>query len=321
MGATQSGAAAAAAQYQPGMPVDPYMVLDIPHNFTWEQLKAAYKHRALYVHPDKPGGSHELFNLVTECFKKLAIEFKEREANKPHYELKQASRDYYAAQGAGIPLEPPTGPNPFQSAEAFNQFFESNRFEDPDNDHGYGDKMAASTKAREDFKYKKIFSTKKFDANEFNAVFEKEVKPAGESAAIIKYREPEALAITRKIAYTELGGGRPDDYSSSVDITAARQGLQYTDYMKAHTTTRLVDPRTVEQRREYKNTKEYERARERAVKKAMTAEEAAYRAEQERAKEESEAQRVQRLQSYDHRLKDHHERLQQLTIGWRGGAT
>ena len=314
MGANQSAAL-------PQNP-DPYQILDIPRNFTWDQLKAAYKRAALYVHPDKPTGSHELFNLVTECFKKLAIEYKEREANKPHHELKQASRDFYAKQdaGGGQAAAQLPGMNPFKSADAFNQFFESNKFEDPDNDHGYGDKMAASTKAREDFKYKKIFSTKKFDPSDFNAVFEKEVQAAPGSSAIVKFREPEALAITRKIAYTELGGGRPDDYSSSVDIASARQGLQYTDYMKAHTTTRLVDPRTVEERRAYKNVKDYERARERAVKKEMTPEEAAFRAEQERAKEESENQRVMRLQTHDNKLEDHHRRLQQLTLGWRAAT-
>lgn len=315
MGANQSAEAAMANP-------DPYLILDLPHNFTWDQLKSAYKRAALYVHPDKPGGSHELFNLVTDSFKKLAFEYKEREANKSHYELKQASRNFYEAnapaeqpQGAQAS---PQGPNPFQSADAFNQFFEQNKLEDPDYAHGYGDKMAASTKAREDFKYKKIFSTKKFDPNEFNAVFEREVQAAPNSTAVIKYREPEALAITPKIPYTELGADRPDDYSSSG--TSARQGLQYTDYMKAHTTTRLIDPNITKERRAYKNIKDYERARERAVKKEMTPEEAAYHAERERAKQESENQRVQRLQSYDHRLEDHHKRLQQLTLGWRAAT-
>jgi DnaJ-class molecular chaperone len=33
--------------------LDPYEVLEVPKNFTWEELKNAYNYTALITHPDK----------------------------------------------------------------------------------------------------------------------------------------------------------------------------------------------------------------------------------------------------------------------------
>jgi DnaJ-class molecular chaperone len=66
--------------------LDPYEVLEIPKNFTFEQLKYAYKATALLTHPDKEGGNKLIFEFVTECFKLLAEEYKSRNANKTFLE-------------------------------------------------------------------------------------------------------------------------------------------------------------------------------------------------------------------------------------------
>jgi len=69
--------------------LDIYEVLEIPKNYTWEQLKTAYKLTALLTHPDKEGGNKIIFNFVTDCFKTLAEEYKNRDSNKSFIELKK----------------------------------------------------------------------------------------------------------------------------------------------------------------------------------------------------------------------------------------
>ena len=48
--------------------MDPYRVLGVSKTYTWDDLKDAYRRLSLQVHPDK-GGSDELFNIVTTCFR------------------------------------------------------------------------------------------------------------------------------------------------------------------------------------------------------------------------------------------------------------
>ena len=57
--------------------IDPYKILEVSKNFTLDELKQQYKKIAIRVHPDK-GGSEYMFNMVTDCFKKLMRGFKRR---------------------------------------------------------------------------------------------------------------------------------------------------------------------------------------------------------------------------------------------------
>ena len=44
--------------------LDPYEVLEVRKNFTWNELKDAYKYTAFLTHPDKSGGNEIIFNLL-----------------------------------------------------------------------------------------------------------------------------------------------------------------------------------------------------------------------------------------------------------------
>ena len=37
----------------------------------------------------------EVFNIITHCFEKLALEYKKRESDLSHVELKKQSKDYF----------------------------------------------------------------------------------------------------------------------------------------------------------------------------------------------------------------------------------
>lgn len=293
--------------------MDPYEVLGVSKNFQWEELKDSYKRLAKFVHPDK-GGSEELFNAVTECFRKLAREYKARE-EKTHDELRRGAREYVESRptGPGATADIPSAADE-GFCEKFNRTFEANRLEDDEGDGvGYGDKMAASTgKVREDFSIPKIL--KKYDTHTFNKVFDSVTLT--DTKEVIKYREPEPLPVAKSLQYTELGKAATGDFSSTTE-GEARRTLQYTDYMKAYTTTRLVDPRSVEARQKFRNVDEYESARADATGRPETPEERAWRKKKERDAEEKEAERLRRLKERDTRAELHHQSVNRLMLGGR----
>lgn len=289
------------------MGLNPYDVLGVRKNFDFDELKDAYRRIAKIVHPDK-GGSQHLFQMVTECFRTLAQEYKMRTADRPHHELKKEAQQYYQNR--------PAQPTQFRTPRAdenfndrFNRAFEENKFED-ENDIGYGSMMAPSSKNRDDIEIPRML--RKYDANSFHTMFDKVTLDA--SKEVVVYREPEALPLARKMQYTELGGDRPDDFSSTAE-GKERGNLQYTDFKKAHTMTRLVDPRAVQQRKEYKNVEQYEAARANTLKKPETPEEIAWRMQKERAEQEQEQRRLDRLRQRDNMISLHHDKVNRAMLG------
>jgi hypothetical protein len=151
---------------------------------------------------------------------------------------------------------------------------------------------------------------KRFDTNTFNQTFDKTTLDT--SKEVVVYKEPEALPLAKKIQYTELGGDRPDDFTSG---EGEKRSLQYTDFKKAHTMSRLVDPRSVQQRQAYKNVEQYEHARASAMKKPETPEEIAWRLRQQKEQEEKEERRLQRLKERDQLIAIHHDKMNRLMLG------
>lgn len=284
--------------------LDPYEVLGLSKQFTWEELVAAYRRVAKTVHPDK-GGSEALFHGVTYCFKKLAQEYKMKEAEKPHHVLKQNFSVHERQHRT------PTMPTFAESAnfqDKFNQMFEEHRLEDEDNDHGYGHMMEKSSKVREDIEIPKVFS--KFQEKKFHETFERQVSPGAE---VIVYKEPEPMLLAKKLQFTELGG-KTDDYSTD---SSKKTSLQYTDYMKAYTTQRLVDPRAVQKRKDYKTVQDYESERASATDKKLSPEELRYQKEKELYEQQKEDIRLERLKTRDDKSSKHYEKVNQLFLNIR----
>ena len=178
--------------------LDHYEVLEIPKNFTWDQLKTAYRSTALLTHPDKEGGNRLIFNFVTDCFKTLAEEYKSREANKSFIELKKQSKDYYDNltndndNDNNYNEEKVIGNITGASFnEKFNKKFEMCKIDIDENDFGYGDMMTDSSNDRDDLPDpKNLFDNKKFDNSSFNKIFIKHTLPPPPSQ-LIKYKDPE----------------------------------------------------------------------------------------------------------------------------------
>lgn len=234
------------------MDIDPYKTLGVPRNFTLEQLKTSYKKLALSVHPDKtPGNSDYMFKIVTKCYKKLSDEFKNRESDKQYNELKS---DFIKNTEKAKKYEnPDIDLSKKFNIRQFNQVFDDNRIPTV-TDSGYKEWMDKNElKEAPDL-------GKNITKESFNEQFERYADETKDKTNkyIIKYREPEALQMSKKLNYIELGTENIDDYSGE---NKSNRDLNYMDYRIAHSTTRLVDPTAVKDRKEYKTVGEYEKSR------------------------------------------------------------
>lgn len=296
--------------------VDPYDVLGLQRNFTWDELRDAYRRTARWVHPDK-GGNPEMFAMVTDCFKKLAVEFKMRNSDRPHHELKRDAESHFASAStsSAVPdLMREFTQTKHESREdanknfqaRFNRFFDDNKLDDDDDERniGYGHMMEKSSKVREDLSVPSILSGK-VTTERFNSAFDEHTLPS--SREIIVHREPDAMQLVKKLQFTEIGGEKPDDFTHVPQ--SARAGLAYTDYKVATTNTRLVDPRAVAARKEFKNVEDFEAHRTSVTQAPPTSEELAWRAEKERMEAEKEERRIARARDRDARYAVHYEKV------------
>jgi curved DNA-binding protein CbpA len=290
--------------------INPYEVLNVSKNFTWNELKEAYRKLAINTHPDKQGGNKDLFNIITICFKKLGEELKRREEEKGHHDLKKQSKNYFHKMTNDTIPHPSEvlAPNEKFTTNKFNKNFEKCKLYEEEIEFGYGSKMDESTKIREDINIEKLIKKNKIDNESFNELFNKNVPV---NKALIKYREPEPLILAKSLQFTELGGKRPDDYSSSIEKNSS---LAYTDYMRAHDGTRLVDPRLMKNVKEFKSVDEYEAYRENKAKRTLSARELKAEELKKIKEKKAEEERLERLKMYDKNIEKSYEKASQLFL-------
>jgi curved DNA-binding protein CbpA len=290
--------------------INPYEVLNVSKNFTWNELKEAYRKLAINTHPDKQGGNKDLFNIITICFKKLGDELKRREDEKGHHDLKKQSNNYFHKMTNDTIPHPSEvlAPNEKFTTDKFNKNFEKCKLYEEEIEFGYGSKMDESTKIREDINIEKLIKKNKIDNESFNELFNKNVPV---NKALIKYREPEPLILAKSLQFTELGGKRPDDYSSSIEKNSS---LAYTDYMRAHDGTRLVDPRLMKNVKEFKSVDEYEAYRENKAKRTLSARELKAEELKKIKEKKAEEERLERVKMYDKNIEKSYEKASQLFL-------
>ena len=283
--------------------VDPYKVLNIPKNFTIEQLKEAYKKMALTVHPDK-GGSEYLFKLVTLCYKALTKDYNKRNSDKQYQELKSSFlKSQQTNKPTNVEIDPSRGGF---NIKKFNKIFEENKIEDI-TDTGYGNFL----KDTPDVKQKKLFNCKNFSNEAFNKQFEKRTTQDDTNKFVVKYRDPEPLMASKKIAYTELGQESIDDFSSE---NISKKSLNFMDLKIAHTTSRIVDPRNVNQRKEYKTIDDVEKDRSQ-ISYNMDDHDREYYEKMKKLDDLKEKKRVEVLQNKDAITAAQFDKLHKLMLG------
>jgi curved DNA-binding protein CbpA len=288
-----------------------YEVLNLKKNFTWEELKDAYKKLAINTHPDKPGGNKDLFSIITYSFKKLAIEYKKRNSDLEHYELKKQSTEYFhkmTSETTPHPSDILSNNRDEAFSTKFNRNFEKCKVYDDDIDFGYGEKMQISSKIREDINIEKVIKKDKIDNETFNNLFNKNV-PINKQ--LVKYKEPEPLLMAKTLNFTELGSKKSDDYTCTPEKSKI---LAYTDYMKAHDGSRLVDTSIINNNKTFKNIDEYKKYSDSKIEKQLSQKELKNQ-ELKRIKEEKEEMmRLKRLEKYDKRIEKSYNKANKLFL-------
>jgi curved DNA-binding protein CbpA len=288
---------------QGGTDIDPYKVLSLPKNFTVEQLRSQYKKIALSVHPDKPGGSEYLFKMVTACYKKLAKQIDMRKMDKQYHQLKTESAAYIERQQPTAPKKSNVGTKQFDAAR-FNQLFEKHRLPDV-NDDGYGSWMAPSTQEREDIDIKNTFG--KYNTDSFNKRFDE--IPIKSTTKVSRFAEPTALASSAGVPCSELGVSKVSDFSAPL-ITG--KSLNYMDYKRAHSTTRLIDSNKVSVK-EWRSVEELEHDRAKTSFVMSDDQRRAY--ERQRYEQDlREKKRLENLRMRDNVIEKHYNQLNKLML-------
>lgn len=217
---------------------------------THEALKSAYKRAAIKTHPDK-GGSPEKFDAVTRAFlyvqeilEKL-IPKTGKDGKDVRFSIPVTLDEALKARGIVNPtaaapknamkLEdaPPIALNPKKlDMNVFNKLFEENKLPDPDKDDGYGDWLKSQDVSRGTQEAMKG----KYNADVFNKTFEEEAKKSASASRdqLSKYKPPSEMILAPGFG-TELGAGRPEQYTKSTTaITGSAGGIGYTDLKYAY---------------------------------------------------------------------------------------
>ena len=234
------------------MEINPYKVLEIQQNYTVEQLRAQYKKIALAVHPDKTLGNSD-YMFVTRCYKMLLDELNKKNSDKQFFDLKHSfsKNQEKERQYVNTNITPPSDSR--FDVEQFNTVFEKYRGSDV-MDTGYDEWMNKN----------KLIDAPKLQKNitpdSFNSQFEKHADLTKDKTnkQIIRFKEPEALQMCKKLNFIELGTDSIDDFSGD---NQSNRGLNYMDYRIAHSTTRLVDPNNVKKRNDFRTIDDIERDR------------------------------------------------------------
>jgi len=201
--------------------MDPYEVLQVPKNYTVDQLKKQYKKMIIRYHPDLNSDikSTPMFQALTEAYKKLHDLAIMKAKSPEHHQLKQVFNEKgtsSSTSGANREFVASMNTSSFDNKK-FNELYEKFSLKDEVHNSGYGDWLN---------------SDKDLD------IVDK---------AIIHYEEPQPMFCSKILGnYSQLGNEKITDFSNY-------QGLQYMDLRKAHTTTKLVDEKAVTMPKEFKS--------------------------------------------------------------------
>jgi curved DNA-binding protein CbpA len=274
--------------------IDPLVVLQLNEKYTLDELRSQFKKLALVYHPDRTG-SDQAFILLQICFKTLHKRYKENQK-----EFIALKNDFTRSSTSD---EFRTKKNPYKNItkERFNQIFEEMRMRNV-NDTGYGSVMQKSGGAREDIDVPKTLPVSNFNSKRFNDVFDKQELSNEEKKLMVWNDDPTPHDFNKKsLNYEELGVKKISDFSST----------QYTDYMKAHNSRKLIDKSCLKNQPSYKNIDELEASREKISFK-MTQEDLIRQKEKEDLIRLKENKRIQHLRTLDEQQAIQYQKIKNL---------
>lgn len=284
--------------------IDPYKILGVSRNFTLEELKESFKKNALRFHPDiKKTGNEEIFKLVVHSYKKLLEIYETQKGDKQYGELKAEFKKTINNTHTDYNFNPIEVNSQF-NVNKFNQMFDDNRLEDV-NDTGYKDWLENNPDKSEESSIK---YNKKFTNKAFNEHFDENVNNKSQNKHLIKYREPEAICSIKKMNFTNLGEDDIDDFSAE---NKSLKNLNFMDLKLAYTTSRIIDPSTVDPRKEYTSVDQLKKDRSK-VRYEMNPDERNYNSQKIHLERIKEQKRLENLLRHDQRISDHFSKINYL---------
>jgi hypothetical protein len=278
--------------------LDPYKVLGIEPNASLDEIKIAYKYLALKHHPDK-GGEVKIFNIIKDAYKTVArrIETTVPQQKIEHNDLKKASKHDFTSNKIEINMN---GKN--FNLNKFNDVYKENKMTNP-NDKGYSD-------WKEDLQDENLSIGSNISTFSFNEAFDKGRKTNNYSKQIMKIDEPQAI-ISGDLGFSELG---QDNINSFSKTEGDSNSIQFTDYKDAYTTdSKLIDPNSVEINRpdsigQFKNEREN-------ISYTMSEEQKQLEELNQTQVEESEFNRMQRVNLFDEMASEQYNKVNQMMLG------
>jgi curved DNA-binding protein CbpA len=270
---------------------DPYKILNIHKNFNLEELKEAYKKAAFNAHPDRNNGNDYFFKLVIKSYKHLRDNYKNNE--KEHGELKDVFKKNNTVQ-------PKMDYSNF-NIQKFNDLFEGNHVKNKVEEVGYGKFLKDA-----ELPDKPDYDNSKYNNRSFNDFFEKKVVANKNNKYLMKYREPAPMENSSSCSYLVLGQDNVDDYSSDLNSS-----LKYSDLKIAHTTSRIIDPKTIKERKQYNSVEELKMDREN-LRYTMNDRDKTYYDKKEKLQQIKEAERLKKIKVDDDKSEENYNKIMRL---------
>lgn len=257
-----------------------YKMLNVNSSSTMDEIRHNFKLLAVKYHPDK-GGDENIFNLLVESFKKVHLHKKTMDQQKEHHDLKKSSSSAPSSTIVNHSVSIiGNSDNADQFNSKFNDFFNKHRTVDKEMERGYQNFINEDTVSTSEKHYK-----------------------------MQKYKEPEPSVLCKSLGFHELGSKTKDFSGKNDDM----KRLQYMDYQYAHTTSKLIDPTLVKERKEFKSVDELIEKRESEA-FDMTDQEKNYYEKLREREIKREHKRINNMQRYDEYLGNHQMKLNQLKL-------
>lgn len=266
----------------------PYDILDVDENISLKDLNNVYKKIVLKYHPDRPGGNQIYFDKYTNAYKKIQKNIKAN-SYKDHNELKSNNEEFNFSKNQDI-----MDKNKF-NPKKFNKVYENNRILDAF-DAGYGN---WKTEERPD-----PVKINNFTQENFNKKFNETTKAKKDNQIQRLYNLDNN--ISSSMNYTELGKNVIEDFSGKTN------NIEYTDYKKAHTTERLIDPNDVVVN-SYKNLNDLEKARS-SLQYTMNDTDKEFYQNQQKVAQILEQRRLKNLRNNDNNITKKYKEINKLMI-------
>lgn len=290
--------------------VSAYEIFNLrPEELNKKELNTRYKRLVRKYHPDKPGGKRDIFILIERAYEALFEEINRREGDRPHNELRSDFQRHVARETNNGPTMAEMQNVRF-NPDKFNKVFEETRIEDPYMSGGYGDVMAKrmNKPKQETISVQNSLGGIR-DPKAVASEFERKYTKRQNQNQLAEYRGPQEIA-SADASLMVLGADKPKDFTKA--FTLERKGLDFTDYLKAHSEDELgppKDPNAIKQR----SYNEVENERRQAPGPLSDAEQR-WIEKQEQMQKQDEYMRQERLSTMDRVAAENAMRSQQRLI-------